>query len=103
MNFVDELNCTTVLEAIKKEKERIKNELDNKSKIQMLNLKIIYLDCLGDDYVEVNPNEGAFWTNLFANFFLCFEKTNKSNITHDDMLFFVSKIDSENVNFLNHQ
>lgn len=45
MNFVDELNCTTVLEAIKKEKERIKNELDNKSKIQMLNLKIIYLDC----------------------------------------------------------
>ncbi|RNA28579.1 hypothetical protein BpHYR1_027479 [Brachionus plicatilis] len=80
MSFLDDLNCATVLEAIKKEKERIKNELDSKS----------------DDYIEVSPNEGAFWTDLFANFFLCSEKTNKNNIAHDDMLFFVSRIDSEN-------
>ena len=31
MSFLDELNCTTVLEAIKKEKDRIQKDLDNKS------------------------------------------------------------------------
>ncbi|CAF0928585.1 unnamed protein product [Brachionus calyciflorus] len=79
MSFLNDINCSTILEAIKQEKERIRQELDNKT----------------DEYIDVNPSEGAFWTDLFANCFLCYENNTKNNLSHDDMFFFVSRVNSE--------
>lgn len=49
-----------------------------------------------DDYIEINPEENTFWTGLFANCFLCTsDESIKNELTHDDLLFFVSKINLE--------
>ncbi len=65
-------------------------------------LIFLFFNFLGGDFVNINPEESAFWTDLFANCFLCFENhKNDESITntlnHDDMLFFVSKIDPDQV------
>ncbi len=55
--------------------------------------------------MNINPQEITFWTDLFANCFLCDELSGgpdavKNSLTHDDMLFFVSKLDPQQVGFL---
>ena len=54
--------------------------------------------------MNVNLQVNTFWTDLFANCFLCTEEDNKdgarsviNTLTHDDMLFFVSKIATDEV------
>lgn len=82
MSNLDEITCSTVLEAIKTEKQRQRNNLKNKDNT--------------DEYVEVSHHECAFWTDLFANCFLCYDESQtKNELHHDDMLFFVSKINPD--------
>lgn len=85
MSFLTDINCSTVLEAIRNEKLKQKDKFNSDS----------------NDFVNINPNENTFWTGLFANCFLCFESDSsiKNTLTHDDMLFFVSKFDNDQVNF----
>lgn len=79
MSFLTEINCRTILEAIKNEKLRQKDELQNES----------------GEYIRI-PQVNLFWTDIFANCFLCYDvgkdeagyKTN--SLTQDDMLFFVN-------------
>ena len=105
MSHLTEINCSTVLEEIKKEKLRQNQQNNHSNFTHSFKSNQIYLNSLfvkGGDFVNINPEESAFWTDLFANCFLCFENhKNDESITntlnHDDMLFFVSKIEPEQV------
>ena len=89
---------------IKQEKARRKALADKLSNIS-IKLKnglticfksTIFLLTENEDFVEINPEENTFWTGLFANCFLCTDNDSvKNSLTHDDMLFFVSKINLE--------
>lgn len=80
MSFLTEINCNTILEAIKSEKLRQKNEIEDES----------------GEYVTIKSAVNTFWTDLFANCFLCYENGSdeagapKNSLVHDDMLFFVN-------------
>lgn len=65
----------------------------------MITISDIFQDKDTDqEFVEVNQVEGAFWTDLFVNCFLCYDETQtKNELNHDDMLFFVSKLDPQEV------
>lgn len=84
MSFLTDINCTTVLEAIKKERSERKNELENQNECD-------------NDFVNISPQQTMFWTDMFANCFLCYEQNSSvtNSLAHDDMLFFVSKANPE--------
>lgn len=51
----------------------------------------------GGEYVNVKSAVNTFWTDLFANCFLCYEDNSdgdalkqRNSLLHDDMLFFVN-------------
>lgn len=50
----------------------------------------------GGEYVTIKSAVNTFWTDLFANCFLCYENGSdeagapKNSLVHDDMLFFVN-------------
>lgn len=85
MSYLTEINCKTILEAIKSEKIKQKAESEKEK---------------DEDYVNINTVVNPFWTDLFANCFLVTESSDgtettrqvKNTLTHDDMLFFVSKL-----------
>jgi CRISPR/Cas system CMR-associated protein Cmr5 small subunit len=92
MSYLTELTCTSILKAINDEREKEKEKLATDS----------------DDFVNVHNHVNTFWTDLFANCFLCVEEqsktteTNEENnhkftISADDMLFFVSKLATDEV------
>jgi hypothetical protein len=98
MSYLTEVNCTSILEAIKNEK---KNQHVKENGAYLLwfwrsvfvcsILISIFFFIQADDYVllyKVN----TFWTDLFAKCFLCDGRLSRQQ---DDMLFFVTKpIDS---------
>ena len=73
-------------------------------------MKLIFLfyKVAEGDFVNINLHVNTFWTDLFANCFLCHEYNQQegassitNTLTHDDMLFFVSRIATENVRIMN--
>jgi hypothetical protein len=72
----------------------------------MIKFSFIFSQNKAEGFVNVNLQVNTFWTDLFANCFLVNDYGNNNKegatsiintLTHDDMLFFVSKIASEEV------
>ena len=116
MSYLTEINCKTILEAIKSEKIKQRAESEKESKLAegkkgVWNLCSIplfwFVFCTEEeDYVNINTVVNPFWTDLFANCFLVTESSDgsetttrqvKNTLTHDDMLFFVSKLTNNEV------
>jgi hypothetical protein len=99
-------NCSSILLAIKEEKLKARTEAEQ-SQGNSFELASCYLfsfnsktvcDSFQDsDFVNINPRDNVFWTILFTNYFLCSDTHNDNSLTHDDLVFFVSKLDAEEV------
>ena len=97
-------NCSSILLAIKEEKLKVRTEAEQNQGYLFVIIAIFFsfnqqnrFFFKDSDFVNINPRDNVFWTILFTNYFLCFDAHKDNSLTHDDLVFLVSKFDVEEV------